>query len=791
MRARLHSPMAVAALMLAAVGHGLPQPAGKTQPKVMLGDNSAGSRGQPAHIIALRDPEGDTIQPDDRRPLPFSPRQTCGAGCHDVSLISHGWHFNAALANVPVGRKGQPWLLVDRETATQAPVSYRAWQGTYRPLQLGLSNRGMALRFGGRMPGGLPQDEAGGAERARWTVSGELEVNCLVCHDASPAYDQAEYARQVALENFRYAPAAASGLAVLTGAAKEMPAFFDYLLPSSVEDSLQDKIPRVEYARNRFLPNGKVAFDIVREVKTTRCYYCHTNVDVEQTGAQRWKASEDVHLARGMTCVQCHRNGLDHGMTRGGERDSKAAGDSFAAALTCRGCHMGLDADPNQPPGRISAPYPKHRGIPPVHFDKLTCTACHSGPWPAENTRRWKNGLTHGLGEFNVNKSADTLPHIYGPVFAPQEDGKTGPHRAIWPAFWGRQHGGTVTPLSPDDVRAALQKGKLQRALTPDGSWPQVDAEWVGQVLRLLVDDASGTPVYIAGGKLHRRDGAGRLVTEEHPHAQPYLWPMAHDVRPASQALGVRGCEDCHAAGAPFFSGKVTVDSPLASERDAAWKMARFEKNLDQAYQTRLTRLWGFRSWLKWGGMLSAGLLLLLLSAYALPALERLSVAAAGGVRARSTDGVVGAESRRFHWSRIVVNGAGLAGFGAVAVTGLYSLWVSGAMTGYRLMVHVAAAPVFLISALAFALFWAHRNGITGPHEVTRAARLRKVFFWAAVVLVVPAVFSILLAMYPLAGPGQQQYLFLVHRWCAVGFTAAASLFALFAAVAWREAKPR
>src|SRR5580692_1665427 len=50
-----------------------------------LGDNSAGSRGQPAHVIPLRDPEGDTIQPGDHRALPFSVTQTCGGECHDVS----------------------------------------------------------------------------------------------------------------------------------------------------------------------------------------------------------------------------------------------------------------------------------------------------------------------------------------------------------------------------------------------------------------------------------------------------------------------------------------------------------------------------------------------------------------------------------------------------------------------------------------------------------------------------------------------------------------------------------
>ena len=149
-----------------------------------------------------------------------------------------------------------------------------------------MSEREFAIHFGGRTAGGFgPEAGASEADRARWTVSGNLEVNCLVCHDASAAYDQAEYANQVAKENFRYAATAASGLGLVTGSSKQMPDLFDYLLPNSVEDSLQAQIPKVEYAPANFLPSGKVAFDIVRDTKSSRCYYCHTNTDVAFTGA--------------------------------------------------------------------------------------------------------------------------------------------------------------------------------------------------------------------------------------------------------------------------------------------------------------------------------------------------------------------------------------------------------------------------------------------------------------------------------------------------------------------------
>jgi hypothetical protein len=588
--------------------------------KAKLGDNSAGSRGQPAHIIALRDPEGDTIQPGDRRAMPFSVSQTCGGDCHDVAAISRGWHFNAALPGVPAGRNGQPWMLVDRETATQIPLSYRTWPGTYRPRQLGISNREFAVHFGGRMPGGMASEDGDSeADRARWGVSGSLEVNCLVCHDASPAYDPAEYAHQVGLENFRYAPAAASGLGLVTGSSRDMPDIFDYLLPNSVEDSLQPKIPKVEYAPAQFLPSGKVAFDIVRDAKPSSCYYCHTNTDTELTGASRWKGHDDIHSARGIACNQCHRNGLDHMVTRGYEKGA-------AVSLTCEGCHTEGNA--------MGAPHPGHEGIPPIHFAKITCTACHSGPLPETNTRQLKNGMTHGLGEFNVNKAAQALPHLYYPVFARQEDGKLAPNRLVWPAFWGRLQKGSVVPLHPEQVKKALLKGKLSAPLSADGSWPNADEHWVEQVLHLLNEDAAaqGPAVYIAGGKLHRLDSAGKLRTEDHAQAQPYLWPIAHDVRPASQALGAKGCQDCHATDSALFFGNVAVDSPLAAER-VAWKMNRFEKNLDVDYQARLARTWRYRGMLKGIGLAAAGLLLLFLLAYAFRAIDRLSAATAGRFR--------------------------------------------------------------------------------------------------------------------------------------------------------------
>jgi hypothetical protein len=74
----------------------------------------------------------------------------------------------------------------------------------------------------------------------------------------------------------------------------------------------------------------------------------------------------------------------------------------------------------------------------------------------------------------------------------------------------------------------------------------------------------TGTPVYVTGGKAYKLSGDKKdLVDFDHESAKPYAWALAHDVRGAQQALGARGCTDCHSSNAPVFDGKVHSDTLL------------------------------------------------------------------------------------------------------------------------------------------------------------------------------------------------------------------------------------
>lgn len=598
----------------------------------LLGDRSDGSRAVPVHLIALLDEEGGKITPDDELLLPFSTRQTCnGIGCHSVETISGGWHFSATDGNITPGRPGQPWILVDAGTGTQLPLSYRPWPGTFRPEQLGLTPWKFTELFGRHMPGGGVGELEGDNpdEIMRGFISGKLEINCLSCHNAHPGQDQAEYASQIARQNFRWAGTAACEFASVQGSAKSMGDTYDYLMPPVLGG------PTVMYRKNAFDHKNRVFFNIVRKVPAERCYFCHSNRDLDKTGAGKWATDEDVHLTAGLTCVDCHRNGIDHNITRGYESEVSVSTKPLAATSSCKGCHTS---------GRLGAPVPEHPGIPPVHFDKLTCTACHSGPWPAQKTYRTKTSRAHGLGTYNVNKSDDALPHIIYPVFAKQggigaaytgglfvlsENDKISPRKLIWPAFWGTLKDQKVTPVNLEVVRKTVGKILAKEKLPRSGDWLALTWEDIREALKLLAKKIEENPVYVGGGKLYYLNRDKLTIIFEHLAAKPYLWPIAHDVRPATQSLGVRGCEDCHSTDAPFFFGKVDVDSPLVSEQDSVKMMVEFQ-DVDAVYAWAFALSFVFRPWLKVVTLASCAVLAVVLLLYALKALACITKTLAG-----------------------------------------------------------------------------------------------------------------------------------------------------------------
>jgi hypothetical protein len=687
-----------------------------------------GSRTSPVHRIPLKDELDQPIVPTEPNPLPFSSRFSC-APCHDYGVIESGLHFSEGRGGGG-GRAGEPWFRVDEKTGTVLPLSYHGRPGTWNPGALGLSTWDFTLLFGRHTAGGGVAEPR--AEEmtpgSRWEVSGRVEINCLGCHNASPLQDHSEWARQILRENFRWAATAAAGLGEVGGMASRLRGTWDVFDGPNPDDSEWAVAPSVRYDRTRFDSKHRVFLDVPLKPGDERCLACHA---VSPVGAAKSDADGDVHLAAGLACVSCHRNGIDHDMIRGyeGEMSGGRGKDEPAEDFSCAGCHLGKDAAHGGKgwAGRLGAPYPLHKGLPKVHFERLSCTVCHSGPLPARDATRVRTARANRLGIFGIASWATNLPAVLEPVYIRSERKKLTPHRVVWPAFWAhRNKDGTLVPLAPETVLAAAAPafeppekasrvlsflagalGEGERAvllldgnafelnadavLTPsdaaagrgakglfwtagaDGTLaalvpeidpaaaePQPDAEAkVQKILEALAADTNlpGPPalavkdvvyritdgyldkvpsaepapaaaepvlgclvdgkvrpllsdfdvrtlaavagkdsalteeqvvlalaelnkaaadkapgagvgaVYISGGKLHELDAKGRLRPRDDAAAGFVAWPLAHDVRPARQSLGVHGCTDCHSLDSKFFFGTVMAEGPLVGKR--------------------------------------------------------------------------------------------------------------------------------------------------------------------------------------------------------------------------------
>ncbi len=567
----------------------------------LLGDIPDGNRSKSVHLINLIDEDSSTVRLDDQPLMPFSPKNTCGK-CHDYNQIKMGWHFNAADSGADSGRPGHPWIFIDQQSSTQIPLSFRDWKGTYKPQQIGFSTMTFVQTFGRQMPGGGVGENK--ALRSlenlfRWEVSGDLEINCLSCHDAEFAHNQAVYAPQVAKQNFRWAASATSAFATVEGNAKEMSEQYD-LYAGSAPSNINALPPMIQYDHSRFNSKNEVYFNITKNIPDENCYYCHSTKIIDNKKPVAPHSSNDVHLLSGMKCVDCHQNGLDHQMARGYE-GQPANNNVHSASLTCEGCHIGNTDDDEYPfAGTAGAPLPEHPGIPTIHFEKLSCTACHSGTWPNEETGAVKTSMAHALGVHGYVKTDEMLPHILSPVLMTGDDGKIAPHNLIWPSFWGKMSGDTITPLAMDQIRPITEALLVNYDTLHTGQWLDLAPDSIVKVLDSLEMDQKDKSdyVFISGGYLYQKTDQGLLSKNEHPAAQPYTWAIAHDVRPARQSLGVRNCNDCHSTTSPFFYSKIAMDSPLNLNNAAIVKMIDFQ-DTNQIGSWIFSFSFLFRPWLK------------------------------------------------------------------------------------------------------------------------------------------------------------------------------------------------
>jgi hypothetical protein len=434
-----------------------------------------GSRTSPVHRIPLAGEDGQKITATIPDTMPFSARMTCGA-CHDYEKIHGGTHFKGT----GQGRATEPWIIVDEESGTQIPAE-----------RVGLSAWEFTKRFGTHLPGGSvsdPEDKLDDPD-ARWEISGGLEMNCLACHNNSYRQDMTEWAKQIGRENFRWAATAASGIGDVGGMASRMPSWWDMYMGGSPDDKSYRVPPSVDYDTTLFDSNHRAWMDIGKPMDRN-CLQCHSAHPVT---AARMDLPGDVHAAAGLSCVDCHRNGEDHQILRG-----------TTETMSCAACHVeeGLIA------GQAGAPVAHHKGLPPVHFEELTCTACHSGLNPGDQPHIVRTSRANRLGIYGRAQWYTESPFIVEPVYVRNDEGKIEPRRMMWPAFWADADG---NPLPEETVAEAAVgildvAGQVVSALAMLGT-----AENSAQELIAL-----GEPVFVSHGNAYAQnvDGGVDLVGE-------------------------------------------------------------------------------------------------------------------------------------------------------------------------------------------------------------------------------------------------------------------------------------
>ena len=120
-----------------------------------------------------------------------------------------------------------------------------------------------------------------------------------------------------------------------------------------------------------------------------------------------------------------------------------------------------------------------------------------------------------------------------------------------------------------------------------------------------------------------------------------------------------------------------------------------------------------------------------------------------------------------------------LAGLAIQAVTGFGPSLIGGEVEEWPLLVHMIGAPLFMIGLTGLALFWTQRN-VFLPSD-GGLERLAKLLYWVVLLSGTGVALSMLIAMLPIFGHGDQSTLFEIHEYSALTMLIAAAVMVIAA----------
>lgn len=554
----------------------------------------------PIHpTFALLDADGVHVLKSNK---PISAMQTCGQ-CHDAEYIaSHSYHADLGLSDYK--ETDASWNASNGLFGKFDPIAnrYLSQKGDER---LDLTTPDWLMTFGWRVPGGGPAvysrsgqplvslkpdannpetssyDPASGTYKAwDWSKSGNIEMNCFLCHTANPN-------NKVRVETIEKGNFGWANTATLLGSGIVLRTTTEWI-----------------YNNDAFAPNGELLPQYVQlqEPTNANCAACHGTIHEDPTtpltlnacdptqtqtattgqvvSSQRISESGlnladkasmpyawDIHAERALKCTDCHYslnnpahtsdtkaanpNWLtydprkleigeylekpNHNFARGASAQFTIAPESKGTMRRCESCHDEEAAHANW------LPYTDR------HMQVIACESCHIPKMaaPAYQTADWtvvkldSAGNTTCRGIEGENPITDLVTG-YQPVLLQRTnvDGQTliAPYNLVTSFFWVYEDAnGATRPVRRADLEAAY----LEDGAYASDVLSALDADADGQLSEQeLVLDTAAKQELIAG----KLEALGLKNVRIYGQIQPYS--INHNVVSGEYAVG--DCKDCH-----------------------------------------------------------------------------------------------------------------------------------------------------------------------------------------------------------------------------------------------------
>jgi len=563
----------------------------------------------PFHLL---DEDGTVINPvaGINADKPYSPRQTCGK-CHDYKKITKGFHFQQGKDEIATGtfderiqwastpgNYGGSWCspaplysyLSPKENSSATEMDMTSFTfitngcGTCHPGGGSMEFDRAGKRYdkfmeeAGFTAGGTNNFD-GDYYKAHWNRSGVAEADCNICH--LPEYDYKGRNNHLMKWNFKWMATAGSGFAKVEG---------------SVKDSTEIALT---YDLSKFSADGKVSMHLVREPRNETCLNCHSKPQWKKRGAS-FTEFTDVHIAKGVKCVDCHVSGSMaaderirgkevHQFGKGDDPSGMVRNDLDNTMRTCNDCHT---------TGYLNAPIAKHAWLPPLHLEKIACQSCHIPQ------RKVKSALVQVSDVFNPGTKITPPPKYtwtfydqnlnywnhYGELtqftakdqptdpFLPQYalyKGQIFPVNVVhsaWPAIYTPGKPGLHQPRMKD-IYDMWMAHKADNSVYPELANIKDDNEdlipelnraeeidgFIAAVTKCLInkdyDLSERKVVWVNNDRMYFSSTEFETLPKEDWEASPYasVYKYSHDVFPAKAGLGATGCTDCHSFNSSFM----------------------------------------------------------------------------------------------------------------------------------------------------------------------------------------------------------------------------------------------